>query len=75
MLRAPTVTALDRNLFVASGDDGTVLRVRLAEGSREVVSTESLTIDVSSRVRALEAGADGALYVGLDREILRVSPK
>ena len=75
MFRTSTVNSLQRNLFVASGDDGSILRVRVGDASPGVVSTERLTIDQSSRVRVLEAGADGALYVGLDREILRVSPR
>jgi glucose/arabinose dehydrogenase len=75
MIRASAVAALQRNLFVASGEDGNVLRVRFSEASPNVVSTERLTIDRSSRVRVLEAAADGTLYVGLDKEILRLSPR
>jgi glucose/arabinose dehydrogenase len=75
MIRTSAVAALQRNLFVASGDDGNVLRVRFSDASPAVLSTERLTIDRASRVRVLEAAADGSLYVGLEREILRVSPR
>jgi glucose/arabinose dehydrogenase len=75
MIRTSAVAALQRNLFVASGDDGNVLRVRFSDASPTVLSTERLTIDRTSRVRVLEAAADGSLYVGLEREILRVSPR
>jgi glucose/arabinose dehydrogenase len=75
VIRTSSVAALQRNLFVASGEDGSVLRVRFADGSPDVVSTERLTIDRSSRVRVLEAGPDGSLYVGLENEILRISPR
>jgi len=70
-----SVTGLQRNLFVASGDDGSVLRVRFSETSPDILSTERLTIGRGSRVRVLESGGDGALYVGLDSEILRLIPR
>jgi glucose/arabinose dehydrogenase len=75
LMRPSSVAALQRNLFVTSGEDGSVLRVRFADASPDVVSTERLIIDRSSRVRVLEAGPDGSLYVGLEHEILRISPR
>jgi len=64
------------NLFVAELVGRTLARL-VMEGER-VVAEERLLTDLNSRIRGVNVGPDGALYVltdGLDGKILRLVPK
>jgi glucose/arabinose dehydrogenase len=67
---------LQGDLFVASRQGRHLLRLRLdRRDAMRVVGTERLFADVAGPVNTVVSGADGALYLGTDTAVLRVSPR
>jgi glucose/arabinose dehydrogenase len=72
--RAPLIPALQGNVFVASGGEA-LLRLVFRDGDEStVVGVERLALPGGPAVRRVHAGADGAIYVGTEREVLRIVP-
>ncbi len=74
--RAPLIPGLQGNLLVAAGDGShDLLRLRLTDGDESTISrVERLALPGGPAVRLVHVGADGAVYVGTDREVLRIVP-
>ena len=73
--RGDAVAALRGDLLAApAGEGGYLLRAKFDGAAQErIVSTERLIIDGASQVRVLDVGPDGAIYVGTESEVLRIS--
>jgi glucose/arabinose dehydrogenase len=67
---------LHGDLFVASRQGRHLLRLRIdRRDANRVVATERLFADVAGPVNTVASGADGALYLGTDTAVLRISPR
>jgi len=64
------------DLFVASRQGRHLLRLRIdRRDAMRVVGSERLFADVAGPVNTVISGADGALYLGTDTAVLRISPR
>ncbi|MEP6915382.1 MAG: PQQ-dependent sugar dehydrogenase [Acidobacteriota bacterium] len=77
MYRGALIPALRGSLLVAPAvEDGFLLRARFTGADqRTIAATERLAIPGGARARFVETGPEGAIYVGTDREVLRISPR
>jgi glucose/arabinose dehydrogenase len=74
--RGTLVPALARDLFVASEQAHSLLRLRFdTRDPTRLVSGERLLEDIGTRIRAVAAAADGLVYVATDRAVLRLGPR
>lgn len=63
-------------LAAPAGDEGILVRARFGDASgATIASTERLAIPGATYVRLVKVGADGAVYLGTDREILKIGPQ
>jgi aldose sugar dehydrogenase len=74
LYRGGLIDGLRGNLLAGSDAEGSILRVRFDRSLQRILSTERLKVDGLDRVNAIEVGPDGALYVGTDHEVLRMTP-
>ncbi len=64
------------DLFVASRQGRHLLRLRIdRRDANRVVGSERLFADVAGPVNTVTSGADGAIYLGTDTAVLRISPR
>jgi glucose/arabinose dehydrogenase len=74
--RAPLIPGLQGSLLVApAADSADLLRLQLGDGDESTITgAERLALPGGPTARRVHAGADGAIYVGTDREVLRIVP-
>jgi glucose/arabinose dehydrogenase len=75
--RASLIPAWQGSLLVAPAEEaGYLLRAQVNDADRgTIASSERLEIPGAAFVRVVEVGPDGAIYVGTDREVLRIVPR
>jgi glucose/arabinose dehydrogenase len=75
--RAPLIPGLQGSLLVApAAESGDLLRLQPGDGDETTFTgAERLPLPGGPTVRRVHAGADGAIYVGTDREVLRIVPR
>ena len=74
--RGTLIPALARDLFVASEQGHSLLRLRFdTRDPTRLVSGERLLEDIGVPIRAVAAAADGLVYVATDRAVLRLGPR
>jgi len=71
--RGGAVAGFERDLLVATGDEGHLLRLRVHERHPpRVVLREALLQGVAGPIRVVAVGPDGAIYICTPRAILRM---
>jgi glucose/arabinose dehydrogenase len=73
--RGQLLSSFQSDLFVAANQGRHLLRLRLdRRDSTRIVASERLFQDAGTPLTLVAAGADGSLYVGTDRALLRLGP-
>jgi glucose/arabinose dehydrogenase len=75
--RGDLIPELQGSLLIAAVEDAPyLLRARIGNSNQSAIgSTERLAVSPDAPVRLVKVGPDGAIYVGTDRDVLRIAPR